>query len=570
MKKALLIFLAAVLLLLSVSCQNTSGDDREMTAPTDDENQAPTGDLLLAKLSAYTFVYPQKGFGSESMSALRDLRTLFRTKFGVTLDMVDDLLTKGQTAKDTEILVGFTNRDASAEVAQGIKKVDEYAVSAVGERLVIVGGSDEATAEAIKYLIGKISALSAEDAYFFKASMAHTQKSEYPIDKIMIGERELSDYTIVYKNSDKMCKELAEQLHTAILEKAGYSLQTMVDTKAKSASSVDRKLILGETLFGLPDSYQEKDGYFVGEKQGDVYLYSSYLPTQMRAVEWITAPLEAAKKGETVKLDPTLGTVSVVDTSIKVMSFNVMVQSATVSTRAPHVIETIKRNDPDVLGVQEASDAWVTKLEAGLSDEYARVGWGRNSNKKGETTSIFYKKDKFTLIEWGTKWMSDTPDTPGSKYEDSAYIRIFTYALLERKSDGARFMHINVHPEDGASAVKKAVRAKQFKVLANWINQNADVPFIVTGDMNSRPEFDEFVQLQKDIHTEKTSDTAYVANKADTYSTGSSSMVLDYILLSKDDFNTFYYDVDTQKVNGSVSNPSDHCPVIVVCDLKKK
>ena len=62
----------------------------------------------------------------------------------------------------------------------------------------------------------------------------------------------------------------------------------------------------------------------------------------------------------------------------------------------------------------------------------------------------------------------------------------------------------------------------------------------------------------------------FVANKADTYSTGSSSMVLDYILLSKDDFTTFYYDVDTQKVNGAVSDPSDHCPVIVVCDLKKK
>ena len=565
-KRVFLVLLTLALLFGTASCSGEQGKTPEESLGGGDK---AANSILAEEISSYKIIYAADTTKNQTVKALRELKDLIKTRYNVTVELTDDIDIKPADATATEILVGSTNRPASQAAFADIKKVDQYAISMDADALLIVGGSDEAIAKAVKHLIDAISALSAEDAYFFKESMLYTHKSEYPIEKIMIGDREISDYTIVYKNNT-LCKQMAEQLQKSILDRAGYSLQTMVDTKAKTATSVDRKLIIGETLFGIPEGYQEGNGYFVGEKQGDVYLYSSYLPMQMKAIEWITEPLANAKDGQTLKVNATLGTVAAVDTSIKVMSFNVMVQSATVSTRAPHVIDAIKRNDPDVLGVQEASDAWVTQLENGLSDTYARVGWGRNASKNGETTSIFYKKDKFTLVEWGTKWMSDTPDTPGTKYDDSAYIRIFTYALLERKADGERFMHINVHPEDGSSAVKKAVRAKQFKVLSTWINENVTVPFIVTGDMNSRPEFDEFVQLQKDINTEKTSDTAYVANKADTYSTGSSSMVLDYILLSKDDFTTFYYDVDTQKVNGAVSDPSDHCPVIVVCDLKKK
>lgn len=562
MKRFLLILLTITVLLGVVSCKSEHGSNPN-EIDSGETNEKNTH-ILVADLPSYSIVYSADNTGKETMRAIHALRKMIKTRYNVSIKLVDDLVVKAAEAPKHEILVGVTNRPESKTDA---KKIDEYEIAIRDERLVIIGGSDEATAAAVMQLIDSVCALSKDDAYFFQESMEYFQGSAYPIEKIMIGDSEISDYTIVYKKDDKLGLETAEQLQNAILEKAGYALNIMTDTAAKTSACINRKLIIGETLFGIPEGYSEKAGYFVGKKQNDVYLYAKELPMQMRAIEWITEPLDGAGKGDTLNLNPTLGTVEVTDTSIKVMTFNLKVKNE--AARAENVLAAIRRNDPDVLGVQEASDAWVTLLEQGLSDDYGRVGYGRNANKTGETTSIFYKKDQFHLIEWGTKWMSDTPDVAGSKYADSVYIRIFTYALLERKSDGERFMHVNVHPEDGAAQVKHSVREKQFKVLSTWINQNANVPYIVTGDMNSRPEFAEFVQLQKDINAENSSAAAYVAKTADTYSSGSSSMVLDYILLSKGDFQAFTYHVDTQK-NGTADNPSDHCPVIVVCDLKKK
>ena len=73
----------------------------------------------------------------------------------------------------------------------------------------------------------------------------------------------------------------------------------------------------------------------------------------------------------------------------------------------------------------------------------------------GEYSAIFYRTDKFDLIESGTKWLSPTPDEPCSYYvykdPDTGvtyranFPRIMTYAVLERKTDGARFIYVNTH-----------------------------------------------------------------------------------------------------------------------------
>ena len=562
MKRFLLILLTITVLLGVVSCKSEHGSNPN-EIDSGETNEKNTH-ILVADLPSYSIVYSADNTGKETMRAIHALRKMIKTRYNVSIKLVDDLVVKAAEAPKHEILVGVTNRPESKTDA---KKIDEYEIAIRDERLVIIGGSDEATAAAVMQLIDSVCALSEDDAYFFQESMEYFQGSAYPIEKIMIGDSEISDYTIVYKKDDKLGLETAEQLQNAILEKAGYALNIMTDTAAKTSACINRKLIIGDTLFGTPEGYSEKAGYFVGAKQNDVYLYAKELPMQMRAIEWITEPLDGAGKGDTLNLNPVLGTVAVTDTSIKVMTFNLKVKNE--AERAEAVLETIRRNDPDIVGVQEAGDKWVSILLDHLSWDYSRRGSGRNANKKGETTSILYKKDKFNLIDSGTKWLSDTPDVPGSKYAESEYIRIFTYALLERKSDGERFMYINAHIEYGSSAEKKAVREKQFKVLSNWISQNVDVPYIVGGDMNSRPEFAEFVQFQKDINTENSSNVAYVAKTANTYSSGTSSSVLDYIFLSKDDFRAFTYAVDTQKVNGDIGNPSDHCPVIVVCDFKK-
>ncbi|MBQ8213497.1 MAG: hypothetical protein IJZ80_05745, partial [Clostridia bacterium] len=168
-------------------------------------------------------------------------------------------------------------------------------------------------------------------------------------------------------------------------------------------------------------------------------------------------------------------------------------------------------------------------------------------------------------IESGTKWMSDTPDV-ASKYEGSEYIRIFTYALLERKSDGARFMHINLHPEHGSEAVKVEVRKKQFTGLASWIEENVKVPFFLTGDLNCEFTSEELKQLVADTDVETASKVAYVTMDENTFK----EITIDFVLFSKGDFTVYDYAVDNTKIGGDRKVPSDHAPVMVTCDLKAK
>ena len=98
----------------------------------------------------------------------------------------------------------------------------------------------------------------------------------------------------------------------------------------------------------------------------------------------------------------------------RVMSFNIRCAEFT-AERIDLVIKMVEMYKPSSVGFQEATDAWVETLASRLGDEYAYVSCGRDSNKKGEATPIFYLRSRYALIESGTKWMSETPDVPGSK-----------------------------------------------------------------------------------------------------------------------------------------------------------
>jgi hypothetical protein len=62
------------------------------------------------------------------------------------------------------------------------------------------------------------------------------------------------------------------------------------------------------------------------------------------------------------------------------------------------------------MGVQEAMPNQVLDLEQMLP-EYKQVGVGREGQGKGESSNIFYKKEKLKIVQSNTFWLSDTPDS---------------------------------------------------------------------------------------------------------------------------------------------------------------
>ena len=96
--------------------------------------------------------------------------------------------------------------------------------------------------------------------------------------------------------------------------------------------------------------------------------------------------------------------------------------------------------------MQEATGKWMSILEKKLGDKYAFVGEPRdNYGPYSEYSAVFYLKDKYSLIDGGTIWLSETPDVKCTKSFDSACYRIASWAVLEEKTTGKRYTHMNTH-----------------------------------------------------------------------------------------------------------------------------
>lgn len=148
--------------------------------------------------------------------------------------------------------------------------------------------------------------------------------------------------------------------------------------------------------------------------------------------------------------------------------------------RAPIVAGLIQFHSFDVLGVQEALHHQLQTMQR-LMPEYTYCGRGRDDGKeRGEHAAIFFKKDKFRLLESGDFWLSETPAVP-SKGWDAALPRICTWGKLEGVADNRSFYVFNVHFDHrGVQARLESARflVKKMKEIAG------DQPIVLTGDFN--------------------------------------------------------------------------------------
>ena len=230
---------------------------------------------------------------------------------------------------------------------------------------------------------------------------------------------------------------------------------------------------------------------------------------------------------------------------IRVMSFNVRVDLLK-NGRDDLVIATIQENAPDIFGVQEADITWMNTLKNGLPG-YAAIGKGRDWWGAGEHSAIFYRTDLFTPIASDTRWLSATPTKEslysytenGTTYKANNK-RIMTYVVLERKSDGARFLVVNTHLDnngDNSLAVAEKIRQGQIGVMMQQIqgilNVRGNLPTIVLGDFNATPE----KSARQTMLTNGYLDASAIAAQgtaASTYNgmTEGTSAILDYIFVS--------------------------------------
>lgn len=155
--------------------------------------------------------------------------------------------------------------------------------------------------------------------------------------------------------------------------------------------------------------------------------------------------------------------------------------------RRHRVLSAIEDYGPDLLGVQEAFFVQVDDLLGGFDgrrlEGYAFSGVGRDDGQlQGETTGIFYRPDRFTLLDEGTFWLSSTPDVPGTVFAGSGSIRIASWVKLHDAQSRSDLLVLNTHWDNvsSSSRLQSAVLIRQ--QLADLAE---GLPLIVMGDLNA-------------------------------------------------------------------------------------
>lgn len=160
--------------------------------------------------------------------------------------------------------------------------------------------------------------------------------------------------------------------------------------------------------------------------------------------------------------------------------------NGTYTLRRAHLFaQQINNFMPDTVGVQEMNSDWVKKTEE-LLPQYSYYGvkrGGDGSEKTSEMSVIFYLKDKFTLVDSGTFWISETPETE-SHFEGAGCNRVCSFVILENKKTKAKFAHFNTHL-DNVSEDAQNLGGELIARYAEKIREKyKDIPVVVTGDFN--------------------------------------------------------------------------------------
>lgn len=535
-------------------CQPANVPSADTTAP--DTTAADVADTAasdsLVRIVAdgesdYMVLRADRASGTEVDAAVA-LRNAIDETYGVRLRIGNEIDAK----PDLAIIVGNVNYGGAAEIAATLGYYD-YIITFSGEHIVICGGSPEATQAAVNVFIDKY--LSKDSATLaLPEALNDSYRAETLATDATIGGESLKKFSIVVSSTAVYSeKRAAESIRTAVRETCGIN----ISVNDKGTAPGDCAIIIGNvknaTSAGLDAALAACDDgqglvYFEGTR---VYITGKDTDATCRAAELFVKNCLAAdnvKDGVLTVPADTLK-VSTPAETYTVMSFNLLVAKESEPDRFAAALTQINAADPDILGVQECSVLWYEFLCQKLGDRYGVVGELNHTSTQMWRNAIFYKKDKFELLETKTQWLSATPSS-ASRLPNETQYRILTYAVLRDVKTGATFAHCNTH-----MTIIEEVRESQFKVLVKLL-EKLDYPIVMTGDFNTR-ENSQYYQKITDFGLY----SAHVLTSANDPAHTVSSSSIDFCFVDPARMGVVRHEVIEETVNGV--EPSDHNAVVV-------
>lgn len=255
------------------------------------------------------------------------------------------------------------------------------------------------------------------------------------------------------------------------------------------------------------------------------------------------------------------------DSTLNVMSFNIRYNNPADGehawpNRKDRVASMIRFHQADLVGLQEVLRGQIDDLEE-LLPQYNWIGVGRDDGEDGgEFSPIFYKQDRFNVLDAGTFWLSETPEVIGSKSWDAAITRIANWALMQDLDSNQEFLFLNTHFDHRG----EEARTNSATLIINRIETLAQGrPIIVSGDFNVPPSTAAYDTMTSALHDSYLKSSITPHGPEGTFGgfeVGSTAndRRIDYIFVDSS-INVWRYAALSDQWNGSY--PSDHLPVLI-------
>ena len=148
--------------------------------------------------------------------------------------------------------------------------------------------------------------------------------------------------------------------------------------------------------------------------------------------------------------------------------------------RLPVIASLIRFHDFDIFGAQEVRHSQLEDLLAALPG-YGYTGVGRDDGAEaGEYSVVFYKRDRFELLDSGHFWLSEEPSRP-TKGWDAKYVRICCWGQFLDRETRERFWFFTLHTDHkGERAQVESCRLVLDKIRTMCRGERV----VLTGDFN--------------------------------------------------------------------------------------
>ncbi len=433
----------------------------------------PTGSMLIDK-EGKGYVY----------SAICTMQLRMSSTHKINLPIVQD---QQGAESEFEILIGETNREESTMVLGKELRLNDYGYAICGTKIVIRGGSDSALKQAITDFTNNVAGRKSSPVNFYERPLDTVTRGSYLAKNMKLNDVLLSDYAVVYPAPSELYEqELAQRLADRIQLLTGRKVALYSDAKAYDASV--REILVGATNRPFAATTQsgaayEGDANFVALVGTNAYeIGLAEAAFQKMIEEKVVAKVDDVEVANAVAAIP--------KETVSLMGYNINGTTAALyQERVDNLCRLMTKYLPDILVFQEPAKNMMDLIH--IEDYY---GYYLGIPRHGENVPsldpnwmgansyapILYAKDRYEVLEGGTKWMTSTPDTV-SKLDQSDYYRIYTFVLFRDKVTDEQFLVVNHHLD-----FDPVVKVETMKYMFQYLNKAyTNVPVIMAGDYNA-------------------------------------------------------------------------------------